>query len=137
RPATSPCSAPTVPRSGRQPAPAATELASARSVLATVGTQAELPTALPPLPDDLAELFGYVIREGVTNVVRHSRATRTAIRIEEGCVCIEAAGVGIPRGAARSGLRGLAARVALAGGRLEVRSSETGTRLAVRMGQER
>lgn len=123
--------------SGMQHVRAATEIASARSVLATVGIQAEVPTALPPLHDDLAELFGYVIREGVTNVVRHSRATRTEIRIEEDCVSIEDDGVGIPQGAERSGLRGLEARVALAGGRLEVRSSETGTRLAVRMGQER
>src|SRR5699024_9694196 len=116
--------------SGMQHVRAATEIASARSVLATVGIQAEVPTALPPLHDDLAELFGYVIRAGVTNVVRHSRAPRTEIRIEDD-------GVGIPQGAERSGLRGLEARVALAGGRLEVRSSETGTRLAVRMGQER
>ena len=120
--------------SGMQHVRAATEIASARTVLTTVGIQAEVPTALPPLHDDLAELFGYVIREGVTNVVRHSRATRAEIRIEEDGVSIEDDGVGIPQGAERSGLRGLEARVALAGGRLEVRSSETGTRLAVRMG---
>src|SRR5699024_10539363 len=114
--------------SGMQHVRAATEIASARSVLATVGIQAEVPTALPPLHDDLAELFGYVIREGVTNVVRHSRATRAQISVEEDCVSIEDDGVGIPQGAERSGLRGLEARVALAGGRLEVRSSETGTR---------
>lgn len=123
--------------SGMQHVRAATEIASARTVLATVGIQAEVPTALPPLHDDLAELFGYVIREGVTNVVRHSRATRAQISVEEDCVSIEDDGVGIPQGAERSGLRGLEARVALAGGRLEVRSSETGTRLAVRVGEER
>ncbi|MGO3209706.1 MAG: sensor histidine kinase, partial [Brachybacterium sp.] len=120
--------------SGMQHVRAATEIASARTVLSTVGIQAEVPTALPPLHDDLAELFGYVIREGVTNIVRHSRATRAEISVSEDSVSIEDDGVGIPQGADRSGLRGLEARIALAGGRLEVRSSETGTRLTATMG---
>ncbi|WP_245851141.1 sensor histidine kinase [Brachybacterium vulturis] len=120
--------------SGMQHVRAATEIASARTVLGTVGIQAEVPTALPPLHDDLAELFGYVIREGVTNIVRHSRATRAEISVEAESVRIEDDGVGIPQGAERSGLRGLEARVALAGGRLEVASSETGTRLTAVMG---
>ena len=85
--------------------------------------------------DDLAELFGYVIREGVTNVVRHSRATRAEITVDEHSVSVQDDGIGIPEGAVRTGLQGLEARVALAGGRLEVRSGETGTRLAVTMGE--
>jgi two-component system, NarL family, sensor histidine kinase DesK len=120
--------------SGMQHVRAATEIASARTVLTTVGIRTEAPTALPPLHDDLAELFGYVIREGVTNIVRHSRATRAALTVEADSVTIEDDGVGIPEGASRSGLRGLEARVALAGGRLEVVSGETGTRLTVTMG---
>lgn len=120
--------------SGMQHVRAATEIASARTVLSTVGIQAEVPTALPPLHDDLAELFGYVIREGVTNIVRHSRATRAEITVDQDSVSVEDDGVGIPQGAGCSGLRGLEARVALAGGRLEVVSSETGTRLTARMG---
>ncbi|WP_245822517.1 sensor histidine kinase [Brachybacterium avium] len=120
--------------SGMQHVRAATEIASARTVLGTVGIQAEVPTALPPLHDDLAELFGFVIREGVTNIVRHSRATRAEIRVDENSVSVEDDGVGIAQGAERSGLRGLEARVALAGGRLEVASSETGTRVTAVMG---
>ena len=122
--------------SGMQTVRAATEIASARTVLATVGIRADVPTALPPLHDDLAELFGYVIREGVTNIVRHSRASRAAIEVDETSVTVTDDGVGIPEGADRSGLRGLEARVALAGGRLEVRSAETGTRLHVVVGPE-
>lgn len=121
---------------GMQHVRAATEIASARTVLGTVGIQAEVPTALPPLHDDLSELFGYVIREGVTNIVRHSRATTAEIAVDEESVTIRDDGVGIPDGAGRSGLRGLEARLALAGGRLEVRSSETGTRLHAVVGQE-
>ena len=120
--------------SGMQHVRAATEIASARTVLSTVGIQAEVPTALPPLHDDLAELFGYVIREGVTNIVRHSRATRAVIHVDESSVTVRDNGIGIPEGADRTGLRGLEARVALAGGRLEVRSDETGTRLHAAVG---
>ncbi|MDN6330541.1 MAG: histidine kinase, partial [Brachybacterium sp.] len=122
--------------SGMQHVRAATEIASARTVLATVGIQAEVPTALPPLNDDLAELFGYVIREGVTNIVRHSRANRAEISVEEDSVSIEDDGVGMAQGAERSGLRGLEARVALAGGHLDVRTSETGTRITAIMGAD-
>ena len=122
--------------SGMQHVRAASEIASARTVLSTVGIQAEVPTALPPLHDDLAELFGYVIREGVTNIVRHSRATRAEIAVDEHSVTVEDDGVGIPQGASRSGLRGLEARLALAGGRLEVSSCETGTRLRATMGAD-
>src|SRR5690606_30017253 len=120
--------------SGMQSIRAASEIASARTVLTTVGIHAQVPTALPPLPDDLAELFGYVIREGVTNIIRHSRATTARIDVDEDSVTIADDGIGIPAGASRTGLRGLEARLALAGGRLEVASSETGTRLTARMG---
>ncbi|GAA4528438.1 sensor histidine kinase [Brachybacterium paraconglomeratum] len=120
--------------SGMQHVRAATEIASARTVLSTVGIQAEVPTALPPLHDDLAELFGYVIREGVTNIVRHSQAAHAVITVDQDSVSIEDDGIGIPQGAGRTGLRGLEARVALAGGRLEMESNETGTRLTAAMG---
>lgn len=119
--------------SGMQTVRAATEIASARTVLGTVGIQAEVPTALPPLHEDLAELFGYVIREGVTNIVRHSRATRARITVEEDAVTVADDGIGIPHGASRTGLQGLEARVALAGGRLRVQTSETGTTLTATM----
>src|SRR5690625_6905063 len=62
---------------------AATEIASARSVLASVGIEAEVPTALPALDDHRAELFGYVIREGVTNIVRHSGAHTATVTVTE------------------------------------------------------
>ncbi|MDN5822292.1 MAG: sensor histidine kinase, partial [Brachybacterium sp.] len=123
--------------SGMQKVRAATEIASARSVLGTVGIQAEVPTALPPLPDDRAELFGFVIREGVTNIVRHSRATRAAITVDERSVSIADDGVGIPEGSSRTGLRGLEARVTVAGGAFEVTTGEAGTRLTATMEEPR
>jgi two-component system sensor histidine kinase DesK len=119
--------------SGMQHVRAATEIASARTVLATVGIQAQVPTALPPLHEDLSELFGYVIREGVTNIVRHSGATAATIAVTAHSVTISDDGAGIPARAALSGLRGLEARIAVAGGRFEIDSDERGTRLHAAM----
>lgn len=112
--------------SGMQQVRAATEIASARSVLAAAGIDADVPAALPELDDERAELLGYVIREGVTNVVRHSRATRCAIRVDEDSASVADDGVGIPSDRARSGLDGLARRVEEGGGELEVISDGEG-----------
>ncbi|UYG17833.1 sensor histidine kinase [Brachybacterium huguangmaarense] len=109
--------------SGMQQVRAATEIASARSVLAAAGIEADTPASLPPLPDDRAELLGYVIREGVTNVVRHSRATRCTIRLDTCSASVADDGVGIPAARPRTGLAGLERRVEDAGGRLTVRSA--------------
>ncbi len=55
------------------------EISSARSALDAAGLHAELPTAVDDVPGERRELFGWVLREGVTNVVRHSDAS--------GCGC--------------------------------------------------
>jgi two-component system, NarL family, sensor histidine kinase DesK len=60
----------------------AMELANAREVLAAAGISAEIPSAVDGVPPELRELFGWVVREGVTNVVRHSRARRVTINLE-------------------------------------------------------
>lgn len=119
--------------SGMQTVRAATEIASARSVLAAVGIDATVPTAMPALDDERAELFGYVIREAVTNIVRHASAEHVRITICEDTVSIADDGVGIAPGTARTGLRGLEQRVAGAGGALTVDSSEAGTTLTARI----
>lgn len=120
--------------SGMQTVRAASEIASARSVLAAVGIGAQVPSALPTLDDQRAELFGYVIREAVTNIVRHARAEHARITISEDEVSISDDGVGIPEGTARTGLRGLEQRVADAGGALAVESSPAGTTVTATMG---
>ncbi|MDZ5443927.1 sensor histidine kinase [Micromonospora sp. 4G57] len=70
------------------------ELAGARSALAAAGIAAELPDAAPELPAERDELFGWTVREGVTNVVRHSGARRCEIRVEPGLVEIRDDGRG-------------------------------------------
>ncbi|HZA74142.1 MAG TPA: sensor histidine kinase [Propionibacteriaceae bacterium] len=114
----------------------ATELASARSVLLAAGVEARVPSAVPPLPEGVNELFGYVIREAVTNVVRHSEASHCTIDVGEHHVSVVDDGAGSSRKAAAggTGLRGLAARVEAAGGRLEVDISPgSGTRVTARV----
>ncbi|GAA3618919.1 sensor histidine kinase [Microlunatus ginsengisoli] len=102
----------------------ATELASARSVLLAAGVEAQVPTAVPPLSDEVSELFGYVVREAVTNVVRHAEAGLCTISVGPTEVRIADDGTGRAgsRGSRGNGLRGLSERVTAAGGLLEVDS---------------
>lgn len=106
--------------SGMQQVRAATEISSARSVLAAAGIEVEAPVTVPALSEEQAELFGYVIREGVTNVVRHSRATRCRIALDERSAEVADDGVGVPAGTPFTGLAGLRRRVESAGGVLRV-----------------
>jgi len=100
----------------------ATELATAREVLAAAGIQAELPGVVDDVPADLGGLFGWVVREGVTNVVRHSRAKRVRITLDGRAIEIVDDGSGAVAGCADAncgnGLSGLAERAASAGGKL-------------------
>jgi two-component system sensor histidine kinase DesK len=73
------------------------ELASARTALAAAGIEADLPDQdLSSIPRPRQELFGWAVREGVTNVVRHSGATRCRIRVTGSEVEISDDGSGPP-----------------------------------------
>ena len=73
------------------------ELASARTALAAAGIEADLPDHdLSGIPRPWQELFGWAVREGVTNVVRHSGATRCRIRVTASGVEISDDGCGPP-----------------------------------------
>jgi two-component system, NarL family, sensor histidine kinase DesK len=96
----------------------ATELATAREVLAAAGIQAELPGVIDDVPADLASLFGWVVREGITNVVRHSRAGAVKIVVHGRAIEIVDDGRGCAGDSGGSGLAGLAERAAALGGRL-------------------
>ena len=50
------------------------ELARARTALAAAEIDAVLPSSADAVPTELRELFAWTVREGVTNVIRHSRA---------------------------------------------------------------
>ena len=60
------------------------ELAAARSALAAAGIAAELPSSTDTVPAERRELAGWVVREGVTNVLRHSAASVCRITLGAG-----------------------------------------------------
>ena len=51
------------------------ELARARESLRSAGIEADLPGSAEVVPSDMREVFAWAVREGVTNVIRHSGAT--------------------------------------------------------------
>ncbi|MEA5367835.1 sensor histidine kinase [Amycolatopsis sp., V23-08] len=107
------------------------ELARGRELLRACGVAAELPTAVDVVGPDHQELFGWVVREGLTNVARHARATRCAVTLSASSVEVVDDGLG---GSATegTGLSGLRERVAAAGGRVEAGPvSPRGWRLCV------
>ncbi len=94
------------------------ELAAGRELLRAAGIVSDLPRAVDIVDPDHAELFGWVVREGLTNVVRHARATTCSVRLSESAVEVVDDGVGVPADAG-NGLAGLRERVAAAGGVLD------------------
>jgi two-component system sensor histidine kinase DesK len=118
----------------------ATELANARTALTAAGIDAELPTGIDDVPAERRELFGWVVREGVTNVVRHSGASRCRVEITTSSVSVRddgpaATAAGLPavsRTNGGHGLLGLGERATAAGGSLLVgRAPEGGFALTV------
>ncbi len=109
------------------------ELAVARTALESAGIDAELPGTVEQVPARHRELFGWVLREGITNVVRHSGAARCRVRLTASSVLVEDDGVG-PASGGRSGngLAGIRERVGAAGGTVSIGPSDLGGfRLAV------
>jgi two-component system sensor histidine kinase DesK len=94
------------------------ELATGRELLRAAGIVGELPPAVDVVDDATQELFGWVVREGLTNVVRHSHARTCRIRVSPRTIEIVDDGVGgVPN--CGNGLSGLGERVATAGGAIE------------------
>ena len=103
----------------RQPT-LASELAGARVALAAAGVECSVEQNAGAIPTDLESVLAWTVREGVTNVIRHSLAKRCDIRIQrtDGRVSVEVIddGRGAAGGVEGSGLRGLAERAAARGG---------------------
>jgi two-component system, NarL family, sensor histidine kinase DesK len=107
------------------------ELATGRELLRAAGITAELPPAADVVDASHQELFGWVVREGLTNVVRHAHASSCAVRLSPRSVEIVDDGVGGPVGQG-NGLWGLRERLAAAGGIVDAGPVQpTGWRLRV------
>ena len=106
--------------SGYRDVTLASELARGRELLRASGIAADLPTATDVVDPEHQELFGWTVREGLTNVVRHARARSCAVRLSRTAIEIVDDGVGEPSPGADvppgNGLSGLRERAAAAGG---------------------
>ncbi|WP_288047842.1 histidine kinase [Nocardia sp.] len=91
------------------------ELANAASALAAADIAADLPDPAN-LPDGDNELFGWVLREAVTNVVRHSAARHCTVIVTATSIDVIDDGRGLgPDAGTGSGLAGLRERTRAAG----------------------
>jgi two-component system, NarL family, sensor histidine kinase DesK len=98
----------------------AKELVGAREALRAAEITADLPQAVDDVPQELQQAFAYVVREGVTNTIRHSGASTCTIRLTPGSVEVVDDGVGSPADTpAGNGLGGLGERLAAVGGWVE------------------
>ncbi|MDA2815038.1 histidine kinase [Nocardiopsis sp. RSe5-2] len=138
--------------SGYRDVELARELDGLRAVLASTGAHLTVEGAPEDVPEAVRPPAAWVVREGGTNVVRHSRAENCGVvlRREEGRVVVEVTNDGVGDGAGDgadgwagdgagdgaetggeggadpgrgNGLTGLAERVAAVGGTLEARRS--------------
>ncbi|MGB3443814.1 MAG: histidine kinase [Actinophytocola sp.] len=106
--------------SGYRKASLPAELVGARVALAAAEITADLPHAVDNVPAELQEPFAYVLREGVTNVIRHSGARRCEVRLGQSWIEIRDDGTGVHGDGSSSGhgLGGLTERLAAVGGSL-------------------
>jgi len=101
--------------SGYREVTLSSELARGRELLRASGITAHLPTATDVVGPEHQELFGWAVREGLTNVIRHARARSCEVRVSASCVEIIDDGQG-SAAAPGNGLSGLRERAGAAGG---------------------
>jgi signal transduction histidine kinase len=119
------------------------ELRSAERTLAGAGITVDLLVDDGPAPDAADAVCGVVLREAITNVLRHSAAeqVRIAFGCEAGRVLLRVENDGLReaaadpgpagRGVPGRGLRNMASRVAEAGGRFDAGAADGWFRLSV------
>jgi len=117
---------------GMKGASLAFELDKARQALAAANVTAEISALTTDGYPGQEAVLAMALREGVTNVIRHSGATRCEIRLAPSAtdlvLSISDDGQG-GRLVEGSGLKGMRARLAAIGGALDIKSDKNGTRL--------
>jgi len=116
----------------------ATELDRARSALSAAAVEPVVRRSGAPLAPQTEALLGWVVREAVTNVLRHAGASRCEITVQSGpervSLTVADNGEGAPStapspplpGIGGTGLKGLTERLAAAGGSLRAGPSPRG-----------
>jgi two-component system, NarL family, sensor histidine kinase DesK len=113
------------------------ELAGARTALDAAGISTTIERPDGELPPEVEAVLAWTVREAATNVIRHSGARNSAIRVaeapEEASVEVVDDGRGVNGSQGQgSGLIGLEERLRAAGGRLEAGPREDGPGFRVR-----
>ncbi|NGN93144.1 sensor histidine kinase [Nocardioides sp. KC13] len=120
----------------------ADELDGARRALDAAGIRTSVTVAPPEVPDIAGQALAWVVREGATNVLRHSGAATCRFELTEGGgefrLAVVDDGGGGPVGASGAGersggLEGLRQRLLAVDGRLDVQPGEDGFRLEARV----
>jgi len=109
------------------------ELAAARVVLADAGVALTVSGHVDQVAPQHRSTVAWVVREAVTNIIRHSRATQCTIelgRSEQAVLRVSDNGVGLGASTPGNGLIGLGERVDDAGLSMRVSSVE-GTKIEV------
>ena len=105
------------------------ELATLPRVLADAGVETTVEGSVADTDPRHRTLLAWVLRESVTNVVRHAQASHVVIRLDQSGLVVTDDGTGRVD-AEGNGLRGMRERVSAAGGTLDL-SGTPGTRVQV------
>ncbi|MFD4668124.1 sensor histidine kinase [Lentzea sp. NPDC058450] len=112
------------------------EIVGARAALRAAEVEADLPHAVDNVRPELQGVFGYVLREAITNVLRHAAATRCSVVLGDTWLEVWDNGRGTGVGTPGTGLKGLAERLEPHGGRVVAGPlSEGGYRLRAEVGE--
>ncbi len=111
------------------------ELAQAQKILSTSGVALDVDVEPLSLSPQMENVLSLVLREAVTNIVRHAHASRCRIMLHQGqdtiYLNIEDNGVGVLAAPAGNGLKGMRERVEFIGGKLSLLSAQPGLRITL------
>jgi two-component system sensor histidine kinase DesK len=107
------------------------ELARARAALSAAEIDAVLPNSTDEVPTERRELFAWTVREGITNVIRHSAARCCQVTLSADAVEIRDDGRGPSGGTPGHGLVGLRERAAAVGATVVTETLDPGFSLRV------
>lgn len=115
------------------------EIGGAASLLDAAGIEAHIDADLPPLPGPVDDVLGWAVREGVTNILRHSDADTCWItaRLRDSWISLDIINDGAsPPTGEGTGLAGLATRATALSGSVSTRLDRNGRfRLSVLLPQ--
>jgi len=115
------------------------ELARATNVLTSAGIRADLPLTVEVVDPELRELFAWVVREGVTNIVRHAHASLCKVELTTDSIEVTDDGIGLDSSSASDGhgLEGLRQRCQDNGADLTAGTPSSGKGTALRVSARR